>query len=139
MELSDFPRSFIAVVLPWDSQHGPRHHLLMPIVGSPGSRAGSLRTWLGSLITQGPTTSRDNDEAGVAFHLCEQRRHPKVYKFIRSSIARPARPLSTLRPYPCGYTRMTRSQCGSLTLHCMELSSTTSRWFYRRTHKLFRT
>jgi len=28
----------------------------------------------GLLTTQGPTTSRDTDEAGVAFRLCEQRR-----------------------------------------------------------------
>ena len=42
----------------------------------------------------------------------------RSYAF-RSSIARPAHPLSTLRLLPCGRIRMTRGQCGSLLLHCV--------------------
>jgi hypothetical protein len=125
MRLSDFPRSFITVVLPWDSQHGPPYYSLRPNVGPPGSRVKSFGTCAGSLTTQGPATSRDSGAAYVAFHFCGQRRHPEVYHIFRGSIALPALPLSTLRLYPYEYKRMTRGRCGSLCLHRMELSSTT--------------
>ena len=127
--LSDFPRSFIAVVLPWDSQHGPQGHLLRPNVGPPGSRMRSFCTCSGSLTTQGLATSRDSDVANIAFRFCGQRRHPKVYNIFRGSIALPALPLPTLRLYPYEDKRMTRGRCGSLSLHRMELSSTTPRRF----------
>src|ERR1035441_8952310 len=41
----------------------------------------------------------------------------------------PYLPLSTLRSRPHERLRMTRSQCGSLNLHCMKLSFTTPRRF----------
>jgi hypothetical protein len=74
-------------------------------------------------------TSRDNDVTNVAFRFCGQRRHPKVYHIFRGSIARPVLPLSTLRPYPYEYKRMTWGRCGLLGLHRMELSSTTPHRF----------
>ena len=129
VRLSDFPRSFITVVLPWDSQHGPQGHLLRPNVGPPGSRVRSFGTCAGSLTTQGPTTSRNSDVANVAFRICGQRRHPEVYNIFRGSIALPALLLSTLRLYPYEYKRMTRGRCGLLHLHRMELSSTTPHRF----------
>ena len=136
MGLSDFPRSFIAVLLPWDSQRGPQAHLPRPNMGPPGSRVRSFRACLGSLTTQGPATSCDNDAADIAFRFCGQRRHPKVYHIFRGSIALPALPLSTLRLYPYEDKRMTRGQCGSLHLHCMELSSTTPHRSSRRSHNI---
>jgi len=48
---------------------------------------------------------------------------------VVESLALPEHPLSTLRPYPCEYKRMTRGRCGSLPLHRMELPSTTPRQF----------
>ena len=78
MRLSDFPRSFITVVLPRDSQHGPQDYLLRSNVGPPGSRARSLRACSGSLTTQGPAISRDCDMTDIAFRFFEQRRHPRV-------------------------------------------------------------
>src|SRR6266542_5377840 len=44
---------------------------------------------------------------------------------FRGSMAGLHVPLSTLHPHPCGRRYMTRSQCGSLLLHCMKLSLTT--------------
>ena len=105
-----------------------------PNMGPPGSRAKSLRTCSGSLTTQGPIVSRDNDTTSVAFRFSGQRRHPKVYNIFRGSIALPVRPLSTLRPYPYGYTRMTRGRCGSLLLHRLELPSITLCRFSGATH-----
>ena len=125
MKLSDFPRPFIAAVLPEDSQRGPCLTTSRPNMGPPGSRAKSLRTCSGSLTTQGPIVSRDNDTTSVAFRFWGQRRHPKVYNIFRGSITLPVRPLSTLRPYPYGYPRMTRGRCGSLFLHRLELPSIT--------------
>ena len=51
---------------------------------------------------------------------------PKSTSF-RGSIPGPHFPLSTLRLRPCGRLRMTRGRCGWLSLHRMELSSTTFR------------
>jgi hypothetical protein len=81
----------------------------------------------------GPTAPRDNDTISTAFRFWGQRQRPEVYNIFRGSIARPAHPLSTLRPYPYGYTRMTRGRCGSLLLHRMELSSITPYRFSRCT------
>ena len=135
MRLSDFPRPFIAAVLPWDSQRGPFLKASRSNMGPPGSCAKSLRTCSGSLTTQGLVASRDNDTTSIAFRFCGQRRHPKVYNIFRGSIALPVHPLSTLRPYPYGYKRMTRGRCGSLLLHRLELSSITPCRFYGATHK----
>ena len=135
MRLSDFPRSFIAVVLLQDSQRGPPYNT-RPNVGPPGSRVRSFRTCSGSLTTQGLATSRDSVVASIAFRFCGQRRHPKDNHIFRGSIALPALPLSTLHLYPYGHRRMTRGRCGSLHLHRMELSSTTPHRFSWRTHKI---
>jgi hypothetical protein len=135
MELSDFPYPFITAFLLLDSQRGPCLHQARPNMGPPGSRAKSLRTCSGSLTTQSPLVSRDNDTTSVAFRSSGQRQHSKVYNIFRGSIARPIRPLSTLRPYPYGYTRMTRGRCGSLLLHRLELSSITPYRSSRRTHE----
>ncbi len=48
--------------------------------------------------------------------------HPRMLLIFRGSISWPARPLSTLRPWPHDHRRMTRGQCGSLLLHCTTLS-----------------
>ena len=63
--------------------------------------------------------------------LVRQRRHPEVATAcamvvqFRGSIPGLHVPLSTLHLRPCGRRCMTRSQCGSLALHCMKLSFTT--------------
>ena len=106
-------------------------------MGPPGSRAKSLRTCSGSLTTQGPIVSRDNDTTSVAFRFWGQRRHPKVYYIFRGSITLPVHPLSTLRPYPYGYPRMTRGRCGSLFLHRLELPSITLCRFSGATPKIY--
>ena len=111
-----------------DSRHGPLRHLQRPVTGSPGSRARSLHTYSGSKTTQGQTVSRDNETVHIAFRLTRKRRHPGLIYFSRLN-NRPVRPLSTLRIYPYGYMRMTRGRCGSLFLHRMGLSPTTSRRF----------
>src|SRR5262249_53669260 len=69
--------------------------------------------------------------SSFAFRSVQQRRHPEVATAcamgvqFRGSIPRLHLPLSTLhlRRYRRKY--MTRSQCGSLLLHCMKLSFTT--------------
>ena len=72
----------------------------------------------------GPKASRDSDASSLAFRLVQQRRHPGVaiacamVVQFRGSIPGLHAPLSTLHPRPCGRTYMTRSQCGSLLLHC---------------------
>ncbi len=100
--------------------------------GSPGSRAGCLRTCAGSLTARGRSTSRDIDALRVAFRFSLQRRHPRG-RFFRGSIPGPHVPLSTLQRCPCEQLRVTRGRCGSLRLHRMKLSFTTPRRFSRRT------
>jgi hypothetical protein len=94
MRLSDFPRPFIAAVLPRDSQRGPCFHSARSNVGPPGSRAKSIRTCSGSLTTQGLVASRANDTTSVAFRFRGQRRHPEVYYIFCDSIVWPARCVS---------------------------------------------
>jgi hypothetical protein len=90
-----------------------------------------LACMLGVLDRARPKASRDCDASSFAFRLVQQRRHPEVASAwalvvqFRGSIPRLLVPLSTLhlRRYRRKY--MTRSQCGSLLLHCMKLSFTT--------------
>ena len=58
--------------------------------------------------------------------------------YFRGSIPGPHFPLSTLRLRPCGRLRMTWGRCGSLSLHRMELSSTTLCRFLPAHHRLGR-
>jgi hypothetical protein len=83
--------------------------------------------------------SRDTDTSSLAFRLFRQRRHPAVataftvgFQF-RGSMAGLYVPLSMLHLRPYESRCMTRSQCGSLPLHCMKLSLTTPCRFSRRT------
>jgi len=133
MGLSDSPCPFIIGVRPWTSQCGQRHHPPWADPGYPGSRARRFRACPGSPTARGPVPSHDGsglpiDGTGVAFRVPRLRRHPEVICF-RGSIPGPHVPLSTLRRHPHGCLRMTRGRCGSLLLHRMALSSTTSRRF----------
>ena len=102
--------------------------LMRPNVGPPGSRARSLCTCSGSLTTQGPNCTSRYRYSRCCLPPLGQRGHPEAH-FFRGSITLPAHPLSTLRLYPYEYRRMTRGRCGPLTLHRMELSSTTPHRF----------
>ena len=75
-------------------------------------------------------SARDSRFRPVRYRLPHRRgrRHPGVMVF-RGSIPSPPVPLSTLRLRPCGLLRTTRGRCGSLILHRMTLSFTTSRRF----------
>jgi hypothetical protein len=75
-------------------------------------------------------SARDSRSRPVRYCLPQRRgrRHPGVVVF-RGSIPSPSVPLPTLRLTPCGFLRMTRGRCGSLLLHRMTLSFTTSRRF----------
>ena len=101
------------------------------VTGSPGFRSRCLRACSGSQTAPGPKASRHTDASSFAFRLVQQRRHPEVataYAMVvqfRGSMAGLHVPLSTLHLRPCGRKCMTRSQCGSLLLHCMKLSFTT--------------
>lgn len=125
MGLSDFPRSFIGVVLLADSRRGPvGHHAqakrgisrfpceVCPCVHGVLDRAES-GTRL-AIATRPVWPSACQDSVGT----------PKQ-KGFRGSIPGPHFPLSTLRHRSYDLQRMTRGQRGSLRLHCMALPSTT--------------
>jgi hypothetical protein len=137
--VSDFRRSSIIGVCPWTSRCGLPPRVWQATTGPPGSRARCVGACAGSLTAQGPSVSCVGDTAGLAFRLPPRRRHPEVATacavghIFRGSIPGPHVPLSTLHPRPCGRRRMTRGRCGSLFLHRMTLSFTTSRRFDRRT------
>src|SRR5919108_2269826 len=101
------------------------------VTGSPGFRPRCLRACTGSQTAPGPKASCDIDAPGFAFRLVQERRHQGVATAcamvvqFRGSMAGLHVPLSTLHPRRYRRTCMTRSQCGSLTLHCMKLSFTT--------------
>src|SRR6202795_375161 len=138
MGRSDFPSAFIV-----GSGLSTARHAL-PILrsqrpmGSPGSRAKCIRTCVGSLTAQGPSTSRHGDVPSIAFRPSPRRRHPEVTHLVaghlfRSSIPSLHVPLSTLHLRPYGRRCMTRGQCGWLDLQCIKLSFTTLCRFSRRT------
>ena len=65
--LSDFPRPFIVVLLPWDLRRGPRHHPLGPAVGSPDFRAKHFHTCTGSQTARGRRAPCPRGARRVAF------------------------------------------------------------------------
>jgi hypothetical protein len=74
---SDFPRSYIPGLPPQRSLSGPPGD--QPdgqAAGSPGSRAGGLRTCTGSQTARGPPAARASAAGDVAFRLVRRRRHP---------------------------------------------------------------
>jgi len=75
-------------------------------------------------------SARDSRSRPGRYRLPQRRgrRHPGVMVF-RGSMPSPPVPLSTLRLKPRDLLRMTRGRCGSLLLHRMTLSFTTSRRF----------
>jgi hypothetical protein len=99
--------------------------------GSPGFRSRCLRACSGSQTAPGLEASRHTDASSFAFRLVQQRRHPEVATAcamvvqFRGSIPGLHVLLSTLHPRRRRRSCMTRSQCGSLLLHCMKLSFTT--------------
>src|SRR5919106_5248856 len=130
MRLSDFPCPFIIAVRRLD--FSMRSVLLaQTVTGSPGFRTRCLRACSGSQTAQGPKASCVCDASSLAFRLVQQRRHPGVATAcamvvqFHGSIPGLHVPLSTLHLRPYGRKCMTRSQCGSLILHCMKLSFTT--------------
>src|SRR5919109_5580867 len=131
MGLSDFPCSCIIGVRPWTFQCGLCFPLPQTVTGSPDFRSRCLRACAGSQTARGPEASRDIDAPSFAFRLVQERGHQGVATAcamvvqFRGSMAGLHVPLSTLHPRPYGRQCMTRSQCGSLTLHCMKLSFTT--------------
>jgi hypothetical protein len=104
--------------------HGPSR-------GPPGFRTEGLSLLVKCLrACMGPSTPRDP----VRSRIPSDPVWPWAYKNslgvpeqlpFGAQSPSPHVPLSTLRPRPCERTRMTRSRCGSLRLHRMELSSTT--------------
>ena len=107
----------------------PGPHPLPP--GSHGISRFSPRMFPGVLgVLDRAGSARDSRSRPVRYCLPQRRgrRHPGVVVF-RGSIPSPPVPLSTLRLTPRGLLRMTRGRCGSLLLHRMTLSFTTSRRF----------
>ena len=115
--LSDCPSPFISGLRPQPSPSGPHLIGAWAAVGSPGSRAWNLRTCLGSPTARGPWTARDLTPPPVLPSTFVTVWAPRCCLF-RGSIARPARPLPTLRPRPYGHRRMARGHRGSLALRC---------------------
>jgi len=123
--LSDFPRSFIIGVRLRLSMR-PKH---LPLWRTRISRfpCECFGTCAGSV------TTRTRMPLAISAHTMLPSATPYGVGVPEEEIFaaeyRPAPSLSTLQSRPHEQLRMTRSQCGSLNLHCMKLSFTTPRRF----------
>ena len=95
--------------------------LTRPEAGPPGFRTPCFRACQRSPTPPGAGTPCRSGALAVAFHVCGARRHPGGARW-RGSLLCLHVPLSTLRAYRYRESRMTRGQCGWLTLHCQGLA-----------------
>jgi hypothetical protein len=73
---SDFPRPFIAVLLPWDSRRGPPHHPRRTDGGSPDSRARKDRSVHGVFDRAGSSCALRWRCSRCCLPRVPRRRHP---------------------------------------------------------------
>ena len=119
MELSDSLHPCIMVVSVWFTMRA----LLQwarPDAGPPESRTRCFRACQGSSTPPGACPPCPSGVPAVAFRVFGARRHPD-WPF-RGSILCLHVPLSTLHAPRYRGSRMTRSQCGWLDLHCRRLA-----------------
>ena len=132
-QASDFPRLWLIAVRPVAFRCALQHSLpsaWQKDAGSPDSRPRCLRACAGSLTAWGPCLPHHCARRGVALGLSPEPRHPEqpaaltAGRGFRGSIPGPRVPLSTLRPVPCGSSRMTRGRRSWLSLQHVKLSFT---------------
>jgi hypothetical protein len=120
MERSDSLRPCVMVV----SVRCTRRALLRwtrPDAGPPESRTRCFRACQGASTPPGACTPCPRGVPAVAFRVCGARRHPDIAR-LRGSIPCRHVPLSPLHGPRDRGSRMTRSQCGWLDLHCRRLT-----------------
>jgi hypothetical protein len=120
MKRSDSLHLCITAVPLTGSPCGPRP-MTRPEAGPPGFRTECFRACQRSPTPPGPSTPRLNGVYGIACRVFGARRHPGIARFRGSILCRHV-PLSTLRRSRYRDGRMTRGQCGWLTLHCLGLA-----------------